>query len=174
MTDTEIIETLRAKLAIPVGRHLYGVLGPYNALQRFAGHLQEARTPDGDRFPSPISVNRAILDAIPDEEFRDLAENEAKRPEPTARHVADAFERFLRDALKEHTLLVLAHLELLFAYNIEPQALRTLATDNHRILVLLPGRRDRGRVTLFPQLETATRTLPANLIAENHLWELQS
>jgi hypothetical protein len=158
VTDAEIIEALRSKLAIPTGRHLYGVLGSYAALGRFARHLHEARMLDGAPFPPPISVNRAILDAIPDEEFRELAENEARRPEPTAAHVARAFDRFLREHLRQAKLLVLDHLELLFAYNLEPQGLRTLATDEHRLLLLLPGRRDRDRIVLFPQLETHTRT----------------
>jgi len=54
---------------------------------------------DGRHFPRPLNVNRGILDAIPDDEFRQLVTDEAKRPEPTTKHVAKAFELFLRSKL---------------------------------------------------------------------------
>jgi len=171
--DTEIIESLRTCLTVPVGRHLYGVLGSYQRLNVFAETLKQATTPDGQPFPKPLSVNKGILDSIPDEEFRLLVQNEAKRPEPTAAHVAQAFERFLRSHLKGEVILVLANFEMLFAYNIELSLLRTLARDEDRILLLLPGRRGAGRVVMFPEMERASYTLPTNLIAENHLWELR-
>jgi hypothetical protein len=80
----EIVERLLTKLALPGGRHLYGVLGGYAQLDAFAAELAAARMADGRRFPAPLNVNRGILDAIPDEEFRKLTRDEAKRPEPAA------------------------------------------------------------------------------------------
>jgi len=173
MKDTEIIETLRSKLAVPGGRHLYGVLGTYQALDKFAQKLQQAKTLDGRHFPAPLSVNRGILDAIPDDEFRKRVEDEAKRPEPTAAHVARAFESFLRSKLKGKGLVVLANLEMLFAYNLELNLLRTMAADDDRVLLLLPGKRESGRIIMFPDLVEGSYTMPSNLIAENHLWELR-
>src|SRR5437764_14460919 len=173
MTDTEIIQALRSQLAAPGGRHLYGVLGSYPSLERFARHLQQARTVDGRPFPAPLQVNRGILDAIPDDAFRKLVEDEARYPEPTAAHVAQAFERFLRSHLQRAGLVVLAHLELLFAYNLELKLLRTLASDESRILLLLPARREAGRIIMFPNLVGDRYSLPANLIAENHLWAIR-
>jgi len=173
MKDTEVIEALRSKLAIPGGRHLYGVLGSYPALNGFAKKLRQAKTPDGKRFPNPLNVNRGILDTIPDEEFKRLAENEAKRPEPTVAHVAQAFETFLRSKLRGKGLIVLSNLEMLFAYNIELNLLRTLAADDDRILLLLPGRRSGDHITMFPDLADGDYTLPSNLIAGNHLWQLK-
>ena len=161
MKDTDIIETLRTKLNMPGGRHLYGVLGTYPALVAFADQLKQARTTDGQRFPAPLSVNRGILEAIPDDEFRQLVEDEAKRPEPTAAHVAKAFESFLRSTLRGKGLIVLANLEMLFAYHLELN------------LLLLPGKREGGRIIMFPDLEEGSYTLPTNLIAEDHLWELR-
>ena len=79
MKDTEIIEALRSKLTVPGGRHLYGVLGSYPALVAFSKKLRQAKSPDGRRFPKSMSVNLGILKAIPDDEFRQLVENEAKR-----------------------------------------------------------------------------------------------
>ena len=173
MNDTEIIEALHSKLLMPTGRHLYGVLGTYPALKSFAEKLQQAKAPDGKPFPAPLSVTRGILDAIPDDEFRSLVEREAKRPEPIAAHVARAFETFLRVHLKENGLVVLERLEILFAYGSDFSLLRTLATDSQRILLLLPGKREHGRVVMFPDQEDGEYTLPGNLIAENHLWELR-
>jgi hypothetical protein len=168
----EIVERLVTKLALPGGRHLYGVLGTCAQLDRFQGELAKARTTDGRPFPTPLNVNRGILDAIPDEDFLKLTRDEAKRPEPTAAHVARAFAVFLRQYLQGKGLVVLAHLELLFAYGIELNLLRTLAADGDRVLLLLPGRRDGLRVVMFPELTEGSYTLPTNLIADNHLWEL--
>ena len=172
MRTPDIIEAMRSKLTMPGGRHLYAVFGSYADLDRFAKKLQQAKTADGSPFPRPLNVNRGILDAIPDDEFRQLVENEAKRPEPTAAHVAKAFEAFLRSQLGEKTLVVLAHLEMLFAYNLELNLLRTMAADEHRILLLLPGKRTGGRIAMFPAHEEASYMLPTNLVADNHMWEI--
>ena len=172
MTDTLIIEELQKRLSIPSGRHLYGILGSYPALERFAHSLQQARKPDGKPFPVPVSLNRGILEEIPEEEFKELVENEPRRPEPTANHVKKAFEAYLRSLLGKQKLLVLTDLEILFTYNIELNLLRTLATDDKRIILLLPGYRQRGEVLLFPELVENTCTLPVNFIANNHMWEL--
>jgi hypothetical protein len=173
MTPPEIIESLRTKLAVPGGRHLYGVLGSYDQLERFQKILGDAKTLDGQKFPKPKNVNRAILQEIPDEEFRTLVRDEAKRPEPTAKHVEQAFERFLRSKLRGKGLVVLGNLEMLFAYGLELNLLRTMAADDDRILLLLPGKREGGRVIMFPDWPGSGYALPTNLIADNHLWELR-
>ena len=85
MTHTEIIETLRARLSMPGGRHHYGVLGSYRNLAAFGSQLAKAKSIDGSPLPKPVSVNRGILDTIPDDEFRKLVNDEAKRPEPIPR-----------------------------------------------------------------------------------------
>jgi hypothetical protein len=173
MKPAEIVEVLLTKLALPGGRHLYGVMGTHARLDAFAAELTKARLAGGSKFPTPLSVNRGILDAIPDDEFRKLTRDEAKRPEPTTAHVSQAFASFLRQHLCGKGLVVLAHLELLFAYRIELNLLRTLAADDDRVLLMLPGRRDGRRVVMYPDLVEGSYTLPTNLIAENHLWELR-
>lgn len=170
--DTDIVEALRSRLSNPGGRHLYGILGSYPALDTFAKKLRQVKTPDGRRFPKPLSVNRGILEAIPDDEFHKLVADEAKRPEPTAAHVARAFESFLRSKLGGKGLVVLANLEILFAYDLELNLLRVLAADDDRIVLLLPGKRELGKTLMFPDVVEGSYTLPSNLIAENHLWQL--
>lgn len=173
MRDADIIEIIIKKLSVPVGRHLYGVLGSYKVLDRFADKLQEAKASDGRPFPAPLSVNRGILEAIPDEEFRRLVQDEAKHPEPTADHVGRAFESFLRSALQRDGLVVLNSLEMLFAYNTELSAIRTLAADDYRIILLLPGRREGDRVIMFPGSGPITYALPTNLLPRDNLWQLE-
>jgi len=109
---------------------------------------------------------------MPDDEFQHLVRNEAKRPEPTVAHIQKAFESFLRSKLKGKGLVILQDLELVFAYNLELNMLRTLAADADRVLLLLPGRRTGGSITMYPDWEGGNYRLPTNLIAENHLWEL--
>jgi hypothetical protein len=173
VTDTEIVEALRGALDMPVGRHLYGVPGSYRGLARFAEVLAQASTLDGQRFPAPVSVNRGILEAIPEGEFKELVQAEVRVPEVVARHVRQAFEQFLRERLMGEGLVVLHELELLFAYGVDLSALRTLTTDANRALLLLPGRRESGQILLYPEAEMGAYSLPTNLIAENHLWELE-
>jgi hypothetical protein len=169
---TEIIEALRSKLAVPIGRHLYGVLGNYSSLEDFVDNLHQAKMPDGSNFPKPLNVNKCILESIPDDEFKQLVENEAKRPEPTAKHVENAFRNFLRSNILNN-LVILENLELIFAYNLELDILRTFAADENRILLLLPGMRNGNRIVMFPEWTENSFTLPTNLIAENHLWEIK-
>lgn len=172
MNDTDIIEQLRTKLGVSAGRHLYGILGTYASLKRFAAKLQQATTPEGLPFPAPLSVTKGILDNIPDGEFRELVEREAKRPETVAKHVTQAFEQFLRAQLHNGGLIVLERLEILFAYHSDLAPLRVLASDMNRIVLLLPGKREKGLITLFPE-QTGTQYIFPNLIAENHIWELK-
>ena len=40
-------------------------------------------------------------------------------------------------------------------------------------LLLLPGRRSSGRIIMFHEMDEGNYTLPTNLIAENHLWEIR-
>jgi hypothetical protein len=148
------------------------VLGSYARLDVFARKLRQANAPDGRRFPKPLNVGLGILQSIPDDQFRQLVENEAKYPEPTAAHVAMAFEAFLRSKLRGKGLIVLSNLEMLFAYHLELNLLRSMAADEDRILLLLPGKRSGGRVIMFPNFDDGSYVLPTNLIAENHLWEL--
>jgi hypothetical protein len=173
MTSTEIIDALRQKLTVPGGRHLYGVLGTYAQLDEFAVKLHQVRTTDGIAFPEPININRGILDAIPDDEFKRLVENEAKYPEPTAAHVGRAFEKFLRESLTGQGVLVLSNLEMLFAYHVELNLLRVMAADENRVLLLLPGRKSRDRIVMFHEMSESDYMLPTNLIADNHLWEIR-
>ena len=174
MNTTEIIESFRQKINVSSGRHLYGVLGEYAQLHSFSKKLCQARTLDGIAFPEAISVNAGILKSIPDDDFRRLAENEAKYPEPTAAHVRKAFEVFLRASLHENKIVVFSDLEMLFAYNVEMSPLRTLAADENKVLLLLPGKRSGGKIIMFHEAEDGTYTLPSNLIAENHLWEIRN
>ena len=68
-----------------------------------------SKTQDNDPFPKSVNVNRGILEAIPHDEFKRLAEDEAKRPEPTAAHVGRAFERYLRANLNRAKFLILGN-----------------------------------------------------------------
>ena len=80
-TGPEIITELREKLQFNIGRHLYGIMGTYQQLDRFEQQdLRHATLPDGLPFPSPINLNRTLLASIKDEDLRRLIRNEARRP----------------------------------------------------------------------------------------------
>lgn len=179
MNDIEIIEVLRKKLSIPIGRHLYGLLGTYPALERFTEQLKKATCEDNLQFPQPISVSSSILNQFSDEEFHRIVTDEAKRPEPTRKSIEEEFNAFVRRTLTANKLVVYNDLELLFAYGVDLNSFRTLATDDKRIILLLPGVRTAGVIYLYPEyqkkfLSQKEIILPSNLIAEDHLWELNS
>ena len=166
MNDIEIIENIQKKLTIPIGRHLYGIIGTYDSLIQFVEKLQQAKTPDGSDFPPPFSLTRGILDAFSDQEFKKIVTDEAKRPEPTQKSIEKEFENVIRQSLSKNKLVVFKDLELLWAYKIDLNPLRTLATDDKRIIVLLPGRRSGSKVFMFHEQKGEEFLLPDNLIAE--------
>jgi hypothetical protein len=156
MKDADIIETMVSKLRVPVGRHLYGVVGSYDALERLRRSILEAKTPDGLPFPEPISINKGIFAAIPENEFKRV-------------RLAQAFEEFLRLTLRQG-LVVLRDLEVLFTYDLDLSPFRTLCTDKQRAILLLPGERSGERIRMFGSDDTF---LPVDLIASDHLWILR-
>lgn len=172
MKPVDIIENLRVHLSRKTGRQLYGVVGSYKALAEFAEQLHKAKDAEGNKFRKPLSVTRSVLELIPDEEFRELADREAQMPRPTATNVRRAFEALIQSKQKTKGLLTLNDLELLWAYNIEFGKLRSLAADSFQVLLLLPGRLESGRVMMYPEAGEGRYTLPSPLIAEDHLWEL--
>jgi len=172
LKDAEIIEVLRRKVDVPVGRHLYGIIGSYDSLNRFSSELSRATRTDGSLFPQPISVNKGLLEFFSDTEFRTTVETEAKYPQPTRKKIEDAFDRFIRDHLKEYGLIILQDLELVFAYNVNLNPLRTLAADERKIILLLPGKRSGKTIIMYPHCTEGENPLPTNLIAEDHLWVL--
>lgn len=173
LTRTEILQQFAEKLASTVGRHLYLVMGTYAQLKAFERDLVFAKTPDRQQVPSPINVNRALLGRLPDQEVRKLVNWEAKRTTAIQERLRSEFDRLLKDTLAANNTAVLKSLELLFAFNLELAALRTSATDENHILLLLPGRRIGERIIIFQEAEERFhRILPENLFMEQHIWEI--
>ena len=89
----------------------------------------------------PINVNRTLLARIPDAESKSLVANEARRPAFVRERLYQGFDRLLADELGRTPVVTLKHLELLFAYDLELNTLRTRAVNEKYILLLLPGQR---------------------------------
>ena len=175
VSGPQLISELREKLQFSVGRHLYGILGSYAQLRDFEqAVLAHAKDPHGDPFPKPAHLNYELLARIGDEDLRKLVQAEGRRPTAIERRLGQALDALLRERLEEHWFLVLKQFELLFAYGLDLSAFRTRATDQKHVLLLLPGGRSGEHVTLFQEAGARfERALPANLIADNHLWELK-
>lgn len=169
-----MISEMREKLQFDVGRHLYGVLGTYAQLTGFEETvLTQALDPRGSRYPQPTNVNRELLARIGDEDLRKLVRAEARRPKTIQRRLGQELDNLLGELLQGHWFVILKQLELLFAYGLDLSVFRTRATNQNHILLLLPGRRIGDHVTLFHEADSRfQRAIPANLIADNHLWEL--
>jgi hypothetical protein len=174
LSDHEINSALRDRLQMPTGRHLYAILGTYAALERYERvSLSQALGADGKPLRPPINLNREMLRRIPDDDLKDLVQNEARRPQSVRDRLSEEFERVLVENLEAGPLVILKQLELVFAYDLELSCLRTRGVNKKHILLLLPGQKSGDRVTLFHEASPAChRTLPENLVPENHRWEL--
>ena len=71
-------------------------------------------------------------------------------------------------------ILVLSNLEMLFAYHVELNQLRTLAADEDRVLLLLPDRRAGGGTDhRVPGNERRRLHAAHQPDGGNHLWEIK-
>jgi hypothetical protein len=170
----EINSQLRQKLEMPTGRHLYIILGSYERLERYETVVfREARTSEGQRLPTPLNINRSLLDRINDYELKRLVQTEASRIESVKDRLSKELDVLVAEKLEAGSFLALKNLELLFAFDLELNCLRIRAVNQKHILILLPGERVGDRITLFHEaLPHNHRTLPTSLVPENHLWEL--
>lgn len=176
MTGPQIIESLANNFQNNIGRHLYGILGTYEQLIVFQNsnlpHLTITNEPIP---PKVIHFNDALLDRIGDDELREMVKTEARLPQMTQGKLNKVFDSLLVDHLSHNRVLVICQLELLFAYELDLQYFRARATNHNHIVLLLPGELRRDRIDLFSEARTPfQRTLPAQLITENHLWEIQN
>ena len=95
-------------------------------------------------------------------------------PETVKKQLAEELDALVADKLSQTSFLAIKSLELLFAYDMELNCFRIRAANQKHILVLLAG----GESWLTASLsstrhrQTNHRTLPMNLVPENHLWEL--
>lgn len=174
LAGREIMRALQDKRSFSAGRHLYGVLGSYAALERFEnGDLAHLRQSEPDEWPLALNLNRALLDSIPDDELRGLIRDEARYPQNVRGQLNRALQSVLRQCLESSPFLILKQVELIFAYGLDLTLLRTMATNQYHILLLLPGERRGSQITLFQDAEPRFRhTFSQTLIADNHLWEL--
>ena len=175
ITGPQMISELREKLQFDVGRHLYGVLGTYAQLAKLEQMgLTQARDPQGNRFPDPINLNHELLARIGDDDLRQLVRDEARRPLAIQRRLGQELDNLLGELLQDHHFQILKQFELVLAYGLDLSVFRTRAANQNHILLLLPGERRGDHVALFHEADPRFhRTIPPNLIADNHLWELK-
>jgi hypothetical protein len=174
LSGHEINSQLRQKLEMPTGRHLYVVLGTYVRLERYEKvDFPEACSPSSQRLSNPVNVNLSLLDRINDEQLKGLVQTESSRTESVKDRLAKELDALVAEKLNGRSFLALKNLEILFAYDLELNCLRIRATNQKHILILLPGEKVGDRITLFHEAPSNNhRTLPTNLVPENHLWEL--
>jgi len=173
-TGPQIISILRENLKLSVGRHLYAVLGSYEQLIHFEDvDLTQARFGDSGQQPFSINLNLALLSRIGDSDLHELVQNEARLPQTVQMKLNREFDLALMNIQQENSFIILKQIELLFAYNLDLQVIRARATNQNHILLLLPGEKRGDHITLFSEANARFhRTLPPQLITENHLWEI--
>lgn len=170
----QIIANLRANLQVDIGRHLYAVLAGYEPLDAFEKNdLAQARRIDGTALTSPINLSRALLDRIGDDDLRELVKQEGKFPTGVKRKLSREFDALLANLLAKEHFIILKNIELIFAFDLELETIRARANNLSHILLLLPGEKRGDHVILFSDADQRFhRQLPFQLIADNHLWEL--
>jgi hypothetical protein len=155
---------------------LYVVLGTYDRLERYERvDFREARSPSGQCLGEVVNVNHTLLDRINDDELKRLVQTEASRTESVKNRLTNELDALVAEKLIASSLLAIKNLELLFAYDLELNCLRIRAVNGKHILIFLPGQTVGDRITLFHEAPSSNhRTLPTNLVPENHLWELNA
>jgi len=176
LNGPQIISELRKQLQNQSGRHLYAVLGTYQQLENFEKNdLAPALTADGRILPKPVNFNRDLLVHIEDEALRRMVRDESRRPQAVESQLNQAFDQVLRKHFSEKYLLILKQCELLFAYKLDLSKLRTYATNQNHLLLLLPGRQVSNQILLFHESDQRFQTqFPGQLVTENNLWELKA
>lgn len=182
LSGTQITAILRENLQISSGRHLYGILGTYSQLAAFEHEIlaQINLLPQDPGNAAParhqvINLNYALMDRIGDDDLRNLVNSEGKRPQTIQRRLNLTFDSLLADLLEKDHFIILKQIELLFAYDLDMQTIRARASNQNHILLLLPGEKRGDHVALFTEANSRFhRELPYQLIADNHLWELEN
>lgn len=174
LSGPQVISELRRLLQNQSGRHLYVVLGSYSQLTSFEKNdLAPAQTADGEALPEPVNFNLELLACIEDEVLRRMVRDESRRPQAVVSHLNQAFDQVLRRFFERYSFLILKQCELMFAYKLDVSKLRTYATNQNHLLLLLPGRKVSHQIQLFHEAETRFQALfPGQLVTENNLWEL--
>jgi hypothetical protein len=104
-----------------------------------------------------------------------MVRDESRRPQAVESQLNQAFEQVLREHFTEHSLLILKQFELMFAYKLDLSKLRTYATNQNHLLLLLPGRQVSNQILLFHESDQRFQTqFPGQLVTENNLWELKA
>ncbi len=174
MTGTEINQSLSERLKENIGRHLYGIFGSYYQLDKYEREsLPHISLPEG-LTPEIISLNDAILNRIEDEDLRKIIKSEVNIPRFTQDKLNKVLNSLLENQLKINRILFLKQFELVFAYNLDLQSIRARAANQNHIIMMLPGKLIRNRAELFVESRSQFhRTLPAQVLTEDHLWEIQ-
>ncbi len=170
-----ILSRLQEKLAISSGRHLYGIVGTYKKLWNFESKdLRHIKLKDGKKIPNTVNINKKILDRIDDSHLKDLVKKEGRMPLTIKKKLHGELDNLLVEELAENSVLILKQLELLYAYDVELDCLRRRATDEHHIILLLPGTIQNDRIVLFFEAgQENHRVFQNHLISSDHLWELK-
>ena len=176
LSGPQVISELRRQLQNQSGRHLYVVLGSYGQLESFEkSDLAPAQTVDGLAFPEPMNFNRELLACIEDDALRRMVQDESRRPRAVESQLNQAFDQILRRFFEQQPFLILKQCELMFAYKLDASKLRTYATNQNHLLLLLPGRQVSHQILLFHEAEPRFQAqFPGQLVTENNLWELKA
>jgi len=176
MSGPQIISALCKQLQNQSGRHLYVILGSYAMIEAFVKNdLAPAQISDGLPFPKPLNFNRELLAQIEDQDLRRMVRDEIRRPQSVESHLNHAFEQLLRNQFEKKFFLIVDQCELMFAYKLDLSKLRTYATNQNHILLLLPGKHMSNQILLYHEAEQRFQTqFPGQLVTENNIWELKA
>jgi hypothetical protein len=176
LSGPQVISELRRQIQNQSGRHLYVVLGSYSQLEFFEKNdLAHAQMADGQAFPEPVNFNRELLACIEDDVLRRMVRDESRRPQAVESQLNQAFDHVLRQYFEQCSFLPLKQCELMFAYNLDVSKLRTYATNQNHLLLILPGMQVSHQIQLFHEAETRfQKQFPGQLVTENNLWELKA
>lgn len=182
LSPERILEELgRLFLAPAADRHVYTVYGPYEQLRPFQKRLKEeaGRGSFNNSMGRVefLSLNRDLMAFI---EAKGLGAKVKQlsaggREDEMRRLLADSFRDLITSRIEAPSVLglIIADLELLYAYDLGNNALpllRQVAINGKRVCLLVPGALRDGRLWIFDHDPESRREFPEPLLFFNSRW----
>jgi hypothetical protein len=174
MEPLEAIRLFRAELASQIGRHIYAFVGDGQALELLEGYLGRLRTPQkGLPLPGITSLNRVVLERIPQPRLEALARREALQGTAIYRELSRSFQSFVHDYFSREDILIIKDFELLFRYGVELGLQRSVSIDRRHTALLIPGRRNGDRIFAYARGGQGGWEFYPGLAAPQGIWEVE-
>lgn len=169
MKPVDAVVAFAERLKSKSGKHVYAFAGDGKALKQVEEALGKVRTPEGNRMPEVVSLNVQVMSRIPNETQLSLATNEAINRYRIQRELQGRFSQVLADYFSGNNILIVKNFELLVAYRVDLEYIRSLSIDEKHTAFLVPGKISNDTLIAFDYCSEAIIFMP-NILQDK--WEV--